>query len=245
MRKMFVFLILGLFLISFASAYQSLGTFKQGSEINLQQVCNNCSYVNLSEVTYPNSSFALLGQYEMTKNGTIYNYTFSDTNTLGTYIYTTCGDLDGITACEVMEFDITYTGEKTLSTSSSILYSVFFVILFFLFITIIFAINKLPSQNARDDEGNIIKISMLKYFRSTLWFVEWMIIIAIVFIASNLSFAFLNEQLFANILFTTYRVMMALTPIIVILWFIWIFVKIAQDKEAKKLLSRINFGSRI
>jgi len=48
--------------------------------------------------------------------------------------------------------------------------------------------------------------------------------------------------MFSNILLVMFRVMMGMTPIIVIVWFFWIFVKIVQDKEAKNLFSRIKMG---
>jgi hypothetical protein len=53
----------------------------------------------------------MLGQFAMTKNGTNYNYSYSETLTLGTYTYTTCGDLNGNTACQMIEFEITPSGK--------------------------------------------------------------------------------------------------------------------------------------
>lgn len=93
-----------------AAQVQHLGTFKQNNHVNLTQVCDNCTYVNITQVLYPNSSFALLGQYGMTKNGTIFYLEFNNTATIGTYIYTTCGDLNGVATCDSVDFEITPTG---------------------------------------------------------------------------------------------------------------------------------------
>jgi hypothetical protein len=243
MKKILMLLMFGMFLISLTSALDC-PTYEYGQEIQITAVCDNCSYVNLTQVTYPNGTFALYGPHSMTKNITTYNYTFDDTHTTGTYRYVTCGNLNGVTSCEDTTdrcFEITYSGEK-LSSSQSIIYILLFAVLLFLFIANIFAINKLPSTNATDEEGNIMKISMLKYLRSALWFIEWMFLIAIVYISSNVAYGLINDDMFSNILLVMFRVMMGMTPIIVIVWFFWIFVKIVQDKEAKNLFSRIKMG---
>ena len=109
-----------LFSLNFVSA---IPTYKQGDTIQLTTVCDNCTQVNLTSVTYPNGTFALLGEFPMTKNGTNYNFSFSDTNTLGTYRYVTCGDLDGVLTCEDTvdrEFIITRTGESSNSSQAII-----------------------------------------------------------------------------------------------------------------------------
>ena len=46
----------------------------------------------------------------MTKTGTDYNYTFCDTESLGEYSYTTCGDKDGVVSCEDITFESTPSG---------------------------------------------------------------------------------------------------------------------------------------
>lgn len=75
-------------------------TYKQGDTIQLTAICDNCTNVNLTQVTYPNGTFALLGDYNMTDNGTTFFYSFSDTSTIGTYRYVTCGDLNGDITCQ-------------------------------------------------------------------------------------------------------------------------------------------------
>ena len=55
--------------------YDTLGTFKQNQCLNLVQTCPNCSFINISAVLYPNST-QILGQVEMTKQGTFYYYNF-------------------------------------------------------------------------------------------------------------------------------------------------------------------------
>lgn len=120
-NKIFLLLFIGIFLISLTSAEtQTLGTFKQNLPVNLIQTCDNCTYVNLTSVTYPNSSFALQGQFSMTKNGNVFNYSFPNTSALGDYSYSSCGDLNGILTCGNVNFIITSTG-KSITTGNSII----------------------------------------------------------------------------------------------------------------------------
>ena len=97
-------------MISFTSADVSIGVVKSGDIIELTQICSSCSYVNLTQVLYPNNTYALLGEFSMTKNGTNFNYTYSNTNTLGDYTYSTCGDLDGVVTCQSVNFKVTPSG---------------------------------------------------------------------------------------------------------------------------------------
>jgi len=118
--KIFLFVIVGIFLISMISAQLpnlainnddiSIGIAKQELTMQLTQTCSNCTYVNLTKVLSPNQDFILLGQFSMTKNGTNFNYTFSNTHNLGIYYYTTCGDLNGVVTCQSINFEVTPTG---------------------------------------------------------------------------------------------------------------------------------------
>ena len=134
-------------------------------------------------------------------------------------------------------FDAVYTG-KTINSAQAILYSAFFFILVFVFIMVIFGIQQLPSDNERDEEGKILSITYLKYLRNVLWFFEWMLFIGILYLSSNLAFAYLHEELFAQILFVLFRVSFGITPVIVIVWLIWIFVSMFHDRQMQQILNR-------
>ncbi len=110
MKKILLTLILGIFLISLVSA-TSIGTFKQDNCISLHQICDNCTYVNLTSIKYPNSTIQNINQL-MTKIGVDYNYTFCSTSALGYYFYNVCGDKDEVLTCENIEFAITEGGDN-------------------------------------------------------------------------------------------------------------------------------------
>lgn len=62
-----------------------LGTFQQGQCVEVRTILNT-SAVNISTITYPNSTLAL-SNVAMTKTGLSFNYSFCNTNTTGTYLY--------------------------------------------------------------------------------------------------------------------------------------------------------------
>ena len=238
MKKIIFPLLLAFFFITLISAEDcSLPSVKQGDTIQLTQVCDNCTYVNLTKIIYPNQSIALLGQYEMTKDDVNFNYEFSDTSTLGTYLYTSKGDLNGITTSQTCSFDVTYSGYE-LKEGQGIIYIPLFLILIFFFGIVLFGINQLPRSNQKDEEGRILSITYLKYLRPVGWMFEYMLVVAMLYLSSNLAFVYLNEQLFAKILFLLFRLSFMFAPLIVIVWMIWIFVQMFHDKQMQQILNR-------
>jgi len=67
---------------------------------------------------------------------------------------------------------------------------------------------------------------------------EWMLFTGILYLFSNLGFAFLEEEMFSQTLFMLFKVCFSLTPVIVIVWFIWIIVSMFHDKEFQQMLNR-------
>lgn len=96
MKKLLLILILGMFLINGIYALDDLGNFKQNQCVRIVQTCATCSYVNISSVSFPNSSVAVSNS-EMTNAGDgEFYYDFCSTNNLGRYDVRGKGDLDGV-----------------------------------------------------------------------------------------------------------------------------------------------------
>ena len=108
MKKILI-LIIGIFLITLVSADGNLGIFKQNECIPLYQYCDDCTYVNLTVVQYPDGTIGNINT-AMTKNDVDYNYTFCSTGNLGIHYYTVKGDKGGSVNTERMSFEITTTG---------------------------------------------------------------------------------------------------------------------------------------
>ena len=121
-KEILVVLIVSLLAGLVVGAVETLGTFKQGGDVELLQAGANFSFCNITSVKYPNSSSAIT-DVQMTKRGNEYNYTLDSdyTGNLGSYIvngFCSNGTSDIVWA---YDFGITPNGED-LSTGQSILY---------------------------------------------------------------------------------------------------------------------------
>jgi len=143
MNKILLTLILGVFLISFASAeIQTLGTFPVNEEINLIQICSNCTFNNITYIFLPDSTLINFN-IQMTKDGTFYNYTLNSGNVtqLGEYIINGIGDLDGVDTDWNYNLFVTTSGAERINegegfTLFSIILILIMTIIFFIIATI-------------------------------------------------------------------------------------------------------------
>jgi len=122
MKKIIFSLMLVMFLIApLVNAEQdNLGTYKQGENITLLQICGTCTYNNITSIVLPNSSHMIIDT-EMTKRGMEYTYNFTQTDLLGTYLINGFGDLDGTATAWAYEFYITFTGADTINDGESMI----------------------------------------------------------------------------------------------------------------------------
>lgn len=227
-------------------------TYQQGQGLDFKQTCTSqgrpCNATATCNVSFqfPNGTYVVnLGAMTNQFNGD-FNYTLSstDTGTQGTYVW-------NMYCCQIADcreshgnFNINYIG-KELTTSKAIIYIVLFGILILFFILTLFFMGKIPDGNESNESGEIIFLSKLKYLKSVLLFFSWIILIAIFYISSNLAFAYLEEQLFAKILFVVFRISFMLTFPIIVVWFIWIFASIIQDKKMRGLIEKGIYPTRI
>jgi len=175
----------------------------------------------------------------MTQKQSLFNYTLSGafTTQIGKYVVTGFCIGGSVYSPWSYTFEVSSTGYD-ISEAKSVLYASLFFVFIFLMVSLVFVINQLPSSNTKDEEGKILSISYLKYLRPALWFVEWMLFIAILYLSSNIAFAYLQEQLFAKTLFVLFRVAFSVTPVIVIVWMMWMFVKMFHDRQLQKIINR-------
>ena len=236
-NKYFLILLIStLLIVPFVSAVNAdyTMTFKKGDTSTLIQICDTCTYVNMSSIILPNKTIVNPNEL-MTKSGQTYTYTYTfDSNGLGKY--SVCGDKDSAYKCEVIPFEVTGSG-NILNTEYSIIYSVFLLILVFLFLLSLYGINVLPSSNERNEAG-LFEVSNLKHLRKSLFLVSWGILTAIFYLASNIGLSYFPDAMFGTFMFSIYQVMMRLVLPIIVIVLIWIFVGMFKDNELKKMIER-------
>lgn len=128
--KRFIFsVIIGIFLISLASAAQdNLGTFQQGEDVTLIQICGTCTHNNITSIILPNSTH-LIVDTSMTKRGMEYTYLFNETGLLGEYAVNGFGDLDGTDNAWAYHFTITINGDTKATTGEGIILVISIVVM--------------------------------------------------------------------------------------------------------------------
>lgn len=170
-------------------------------------------------------------------DGFQFNATGGNFTRNGEYEYLIHCNASAIGGFASVGFEVNGVGIE-LTQGRAIIFIGLFGILIFVFVTIIFGIQQLPLRNETDEEGRILSISYLKYLRSPLWFLEWMLFVAILFLTSNVALGYLETGLFGEFLFTLYKIAFGFTPLIVIVWIIWIFVQMFHDRQFQALLNK-------
>lgn len=191
MRKTFIFMLMGVFLLTFISAQSELGSVKQGSCIDLYNYCDDCTYVNLSGIYYPDNTFEPLN-LEMTKEGINYNYTFCNTTQTGLYGYITCGDKGSSFKCERIDFESTYSG-KPIDNPRTYAYMFLIIVMGSFAALLLYMVNKLPSENMKDNENRVIQVTWLKYLRFPFWGLAYFSITGVVYLSGALGLAYLGS----------------------------------------------------
>lgn len=133
-NKLYITVLFAIIMIGVVSAMQCdgtfLGTFKNGTEINLRQTCDTCTYVTLNTLTYPNSTILNIDE-NMTKYGIDYSFPYTITS-LGDYYYSVFGDKNGDIASENFCFEVNPTGTQASLTTIILLVFILGIILIFL-----------------------------------------------------------------------------------------------------------------
>ncbi len=214
MKKILLTLMLGIFLISLASA--DLGFGKQGDIISVRGNLN-ASAVNVT-IYFPNSTIAIYNQPMGNLRGDIWNYTFDNTQTLGKYIYDYCNQNGD--NCQENIFEVTRSGRAAPNEGEGMIFlasilSMVLIALFFLVLS--FTI----------DKENGLRFGFIAFS-----FVIFIMIFLYAFIA-------LDEILpgFTNItdnFTTTHYVILAAISIIFILLLIDLIFKAVDSLKVKK-----------
>ena len=168
-----------------------LGFFEINKNISLIIVCDDCSFVNITSVKYPNSSIQIINQ-PMTKTNQEFTYSFNNTDLIGEYFYTACGDVgDEPLVCESVLFTITNSGHE-LKTGESIIYIIFLITSLFTFCLCLYFSITIPFRNSRRDDGTIININDMKYLKIFLMVISYILLMFIFGIVRSITANYLS-----------------------------------------------------
>ncbi len=200
MRKILLtFVLMSVMLLALVSGQLiNLGTFEQDQEVNLVQLCANCTFNNITSITSPNST-ELITNVVMSKVGTNYNYTFLENNTreVGTYNVNGFGDPNGINEIWSYPFEITKTG-KSFQTSESLLFIILIISIFIFFLLSLFFAIATPYGNEVNDGGMVIKVTKLKYVKLFFVMLSYILFISFLNALIGISENFISLTLFSG-----------------------------------------------
>lgn len=234
-KRLFILTLL-LLIIPLVIAVETLGTFQQDKDVELIQVCDNCTYVNLTTVQVPNSSLLNL-ETNMSRTGRTYNFTFQNTESIGDYIYTTCGDPDGVVTCESVNFKITASGND-LGIAESLVYIIFLGVLIFVFMFFLYGSIRIPFKNQRGDDGKIVSINDMKYLKVCCMVGSYLMLMSIFGIMRQITANYLFLSAANKIFHWMFFFMLSFTFPIIVLSLILILVMFIDNNKIKNALIR-------
>ena len=239
MKKIILILMLSICLISFVSSATTLGAFKQGRVgecIELVQTCGSCTYNNISTVARTGEDPIIYTiNAQMTRDNTYYNYSFCNITEIGTYNVHGFGDLDGEKTSWVYYFTITPTG-TILKTSDSLTYIILTIGSLFFFLLTLWGGMVLPFRNQRNDEGRIISVQKLKYFKVGLLFLSYVFFVWMLNLLLALSTNFSILTQYTKFFEVVFSVVNAMSYPIFVLMLIVMSIMAWKDLALKKLL---------
>ena len=241
MKNKFLIFILLLIFISPINALESLPAQKQGRSVILWQACDLSSYSNISSVK--SGSTVLINKAVMIEiTDDYYEYNFTNTSTLGTYVVSGYCDEDGEKSNWAYDFNITPDGKESTLVKGIIYFGLLSLIIL-LIVIIIYSFQLLPNGNNKDREGMIISINNLKYLRPVFFLIIYGLLLLLTFVSSNIAYLFLENNMMYKILFNIYTIMMWFAIPMLIIWIVYILANVFQDKETRSMIERgVRFG---
>lgn len=238
-KSKLIYLIFVILLCSFAYAeVTGLGVFQVNEPIDLIQICANCTYVNISSITAPNSSIIYI-DLEMDKSGVRFNYTLPAQNLAGDYIVCGEGDLDGEVTVWCYDFEVTQTGYKP-DTAQGLIYFILFGVSFIVFLIILAIATKTDTSTYKRDTatGDVIGINWKKYICLGASILAYACAVWIAHLGKIISENFLNSSALNSFFSTIFTVLLAFATPLVVFIITLFFVSYVTDKKNQKLIDR-------
>lgn len=224
---------------------ECIGNFRQNTPVDLQISLLDVNGTALSNTTitqltvqYPNSSI-LIQNRSMQWNENYFNYTLTAdlTTTLGTYddkIYFRNSNATGfVQTCHI----VTPTG-TTPSTTEGILYFASLIVGLFIFTLCLIGAINIPWNHNRNEEGSIVRVNDLKYVKLFLWFASYLLLIAMTYLAYNITYGFLSFNTASNIFNAIYWFLISMLFPIMVIFMITTVVTFVESKKIKEALRR-------
>ena len=219
MKKILLFLILGVFLINPIIALDNQGIGTQGKNFTFIQTCDDATYITLSTIQYPNRSVETINTNMTSLGGGAFQYNFTDT-VIGRHDVT--GISDGCEKTFATYFEVTNSGFGINEANSNTLN---LTIIFFMVLSVLLFINFMIIK----DNPQVKWTSFLIGFIFMLTALNLISLVLLDSLVSSSITNFINS--FTSISFYLYWFAFGLLAVI---WFITILNTILFRQKLKK-----------
>lgn len=236
-------LIVSLTIFNITAEVQTLGkSYPQNSTVNLIQSCKNSTYSNITMVLFPDSNFALNGQYSMEDNEDSYNYTFTNTSLIGQYLVYGFCDENGIIQNWQYDFYISRRGTN-LTLEESVIYVIFLIFIGLLFIGSSYFSFRIPFKNLKNSYGETVMLTKIKYFKLVFIAVSYGLFLWILNLLIGIADNFAYLTMFYGFFNFVFMALIRLSYLVFVVLLIVGFVEIVRDFQFKKKINEL-FGIR-
>jgi hypothetical protein len=231
MRKQLTFVFAMLFLLMLFSQNVNAQTYSQNSEIDIKVSCLNVNCSEQQNITIVSPSTAILiGNEPMTLSNGFLNYTFNQTDSLGTYSFFLSNGYDD-------SFLITPSGTNP-TTAQGLIYGLLIFASMFFLIVCLYGAFTIDGKNEFSMGGDLIKVNFNKYYKGFLFLIAYLFAIFTSFLTWQVSAQFLLLDLGTAIFKTIFNILwIGFFPIMILLIIIG-FVKWLADVELHNLAER-------
>ena len=230
-KNLLVFLFLGIFLVTSVSAT----IYEVNTTIQIPIVCINAGFCSSSTVCNasifaPDGSTVISGvQATQSADLAFFNITLNSTQNSNLGEHQVGGFCKDGSVTQIIDFTYDVTNFGTKIENSGFLYSSLLLIIFFLNLLIFYIIFMLRSENFRNEEGEFVGVSLVKYIRMVLIGISY----GLVLLTLNLMHAAANTLTeitqFAGILGGLFLLMLNGSWIWTSVIMIWIAITIWTD----------------
>lgn len=166
-----------------------------------------------------------------------YSFKFGENNftNLGTYSYIVYCNTSGFGGFAETSFEVDTTSWE-LTTAKAVLYVGFFTITFFVFIMLFIGAIKIPYSNLKNGAGEVISISLQKYFKIACIIGAYVTLIFVSGLARGITYNYLytiGVHQFFNLI---YWILMSLFYPMLIITFVLVVATVLSDKRFSKAL---------
>lgn len=235
MKKLYLLLFATLLLLSFVTADCKNAILNQPYTISA--VCDNCTSVNLTKVTYPNGILAFLGNSAMTQNNTNFNSAFNQTNVTGRFDWVACGNLNGINSCQDTDdrcFYVSLGGSTPLNTAQAIIYILFLFASFGILGFLLFWAIVIPFKNTKDNSGFYLAVNDGKWVKIVCMVMSYIVLMWIFGLLYSTTANYLQLDSVGQFFYYFYYVMLSLLWPVIVCSAIISFIIWLRDNKIKK-----------